>query len=112
MASCPCDKDDVALVEDTMEVRGRRDGGTFGEALHVEMSPIWEFACDESTEEGIDVWNLNISGGQSLTMGVVRMEKELFKHFAGEVRVDSDETAGVGGGRVLKEFGKMLILSC
>ena len=110
VASCPSDKDDVTLIEDTMEVGGRGNRRAFGEALHAEMSPIWEFAGDESTKEGVDVGNLNIGGGQSLTMGVIRVEEELFKHFAGEVRVDSDETAGVGGGRVLKEFGKMMIL--
>ena len=112
MASCPSDKDDVALVEDTMEVGGRGNSGTFGETLHVEMSPIWEFAGDKSTKEGVDVGNLNIGGGQSLTMGVIRVEEELFKHFAGEVRVDSDETTRIGGSRVLKKFGKVLILSC
>ena len=110
MASCPGDKDDVALIENTMEVGGRGNSGTFGETLHVEMSPIWEFAGDKSTEEGVDVWNLNIGGGQSLTMGVIRVEEELLKYFAGEIRVDSDEATGVCGGGVLKEFGKMMVL--
>ena len=82
MASCPGDKNDVTLVEDTMEVGGRGNSRTFGEALHVEMSPIWEFAGDKSTEEGVDVLNLNIGGGQALTMGVIRVEEELFEHFA------------------------------
>ena len=112
MASCPGDKDDVTLVEDTMEVRGRRNSGTFGEALHVKMSPIWEFADDKSTKKGVDVGNLNIGGGQSLTMGVVRVEEELLEYFAGKIGVDSDETTRVGGGGVLKKFREVLILSC
>ena len=82
----------------------------FRRGFAVEMSPIWEFASDESTEEGVDVGNLNIGGGQSLTMSVVRVEEELFEHFAGEVRVDSDETAGIRGGGMLKQFGEVLIL--
>ena len=108
----PGDEDDVTLIYYTMEIGGRGNGRTFGEALHVEMSPIWEFACDESTEEGIDVGNLNIGRGQSLTMGIIRVEEELLEYFAGKIRVNSDETAGVCGGGVLKEFGEMLILSC
>ena len=71
MASCPGDKNDVTLVEDTMEAGSRGNGETFGEALHVEMSPIWEFVSDESTKEGVDVGNLNICGGQALTMGII-----------------------------------------
>ena len=112
MASCPGDEDNVTLVEDAMEVGGRGNSRTFDEALHVEMSPIWEFASDESTEEGVDIGNLNICGGQSLTMGVIRVEEELFKHFAGEVRVGSDETTGIRGGGMLKQFGEVLILGC
>ena len=43
-------------------------------------------------------------------MGVVGVEEELFKHFAGEVGVDSDEATRVCGGRVLEKFGKVVIL--
>ena len=85
MAGCPRDEDDVALVEDTMKVRGRGNGGTLGEALHVEMSPIWEFASDESTEKGVDVGYLNIGRGQTLTMGIIRVEEELLEYFAGKI---------------------------
>ena len=110
MVGCPGNEDDVALIEDTMEVGGRGDGRTFGEALHVEMSPVWEFAGDESAKEGVNMLSLNVGGGQSLTMSVVSVEEELFEHFAGEVGVDSDEATGVCGGRVLEEFGEMMIL--
>ena len=51
----PGDEDYIALIEDTMEIGGRGNGGAFGEALHVEMCPIWEFAGDKSTKEGVDV---------------------------------------------------------
>ena len=110
MASCPSDKDDVTLIEDTMEVGGRGDGRTFGEALHVEMSPVWEFAGDESAKEGVNMLSLDVGGGQSLTMSVVSVEEELFEHFAGEIGVDSDEATGICGGGVLEKFGKMMIL--
>ena len=76
------------------------------------MSPIWEFTGDKSAKEGVNMLSLDVGGGQSLTMSVVSVEEELFEHFAGEIGVDSDEATGICGGRMLKEFGKVMILGC
>ena len=108
----PGDEDYITLVEDTMETGGRGNCGAFGETLHVEMSPIWEFSGDESAKEGVDVLVVDVGGGQALTMSIISVEEELFKHFAGEVGIDTDEATGICGGRVLKKFGKVLILCC
>ena len=59
----PGDEDDVTLIYYTMKVGGRGNDGTFGETLHVEMSPIWEFAGDKSAKEGVDLLILDVGGG-------------------------------------------------
>ena len=110
VTGCPSDKDDVALVDDTMKIGGRGNNGVLGGALGIEIRPIGEFAGDESTKESVDLLSLDIGGGQTLTMGIVGVEEKLFEHFAGEVRVYSDEASGVCGGGMLKKFGEMMVL--